>query len=195
MNKKRKEISLNKSKSKISIYPFGNQMNKKGQIWVETVIYTLIAFVMIGLVLAYAKPKIEELQDKAIIEQSIAMVKDIDNVIQEIAQKGPANQRIIELGIKKGVLKIDGVNDKIVFEVESKHIYSEPGTDISNENLIIHTAKSGKSVNLTRDYSEEYNITYQGKDELKSLSKASIPYKLLISNKGGDKTVIDIEVS
>ena len=193
MNKKRKEISLNKSKSKISIYPSGNQMNKKGQIWVETVIYTLIAFVMIGLVLAYAKPKIEELQDKAIIEQSIAMVKDIDSTI--LTMGGQGNQRIIELGIKKGVLKIDGVNDKIVFEVESKHTYCEPGIDISDGNLIIHTAKSGKSVNLTRDYSEEYNITYQGKDELKSLSKASIPYKLLISNKGGDKTVIDIEVS
>jgi uncharacterized protein (UPF0333 family) len=36
--------------------------NKRGQIWVETVVYTLIALVMIGLVLAFAKPKIEELQ-------------------------------------------------------------------------------------------------------------------------------------
>ena len=168
---------------------------KRGQVWVETVIYTLIAFVMIGLVLAYAKPEIEKLQDKAIIEQSIAMVKDIDSTI--LTMGGQGNQRLIELGIKKGVLKIDGVGDLIVFEIESKYTYSEPGTDISDGNLIIHTGKRGKFniVNLTRDYSEEYNITYQGKDELKSLSKASIPYKLLISNKGGDKTVIDIEIS
>ena len=168
---------------------------KRGQVWVETVIYTLIAFVMIGLVLAYAKPEIEKLQDKAIIEQSIALVKDIDSTI--LTMGGQGNQRLIELGIKKGVLKIDGVEDLIVFEIESKYTYSEPGTDISDGNLIIHTGKRGKFniVNLTRDYSEEYNITYQGKDELKSLSKASIPYKLLISNKGGDKTVIDIEIS
>ena len=52
-------------------------LNTKGQIWIETVIYTLIIFVMIGLVLSFAKPKIEEMQDKAIIEQSIAMMKDI----------------------------------------------------------------------------------------------------------------------
>ncbi len=179
MNKKGKEHTL----------------NKKGQIWIETVIYTLIAFVMIGLVLAYAKPKIEELQDKAIIEQSIAMVKDLDSLI--LTMGGPGNQRTFELGIKKGVLKIDGKKDLIVFEIEGKHTYSEPGIDIFDGNLIIHTEKRGKfnTVSLTRDYSEKYNITYQGKDELKSLSKSSIPYKLLISNKGGDKIVIDIGVT
>ena len=33
----------------------------RGQVWVETVVYTLIAFIMIGLVLGVAKPKIEKL--------------------------------------------------------------------------------------------------------------------------------------
>jgi len=168
---------------------------KRGQVWVETVIYTLIAFVMIGLVLAYAKPKIEELQDKALIEQSIGMMKDIDSTILRMG--GTGNQRLIELGIKKGTLKIDGENDLIVFEIEGRYSYSEPGIDIFDGNLIIHTEKKGKFniINLTRDYSDEYDITYQGRDESKSISKASIPYKLLITNKGGDKTIIDIEVS
>jgi hypothetical protein len=171
------------------------QSNKKGQIWVETVIYTLIAFVMIGLVLAYAKPKIEELQDKSIIEQSIGMMKDIDSTILTIGCAG--NQRAIELGIKKGVLKIDGVNDLIIFEIESKHTYSEPGIDIIDGNLIIHTEKMGKFniVNLTRDYSEGYDIKYQGRDELKLISKSSIPYRMFISNKGGEnKIVIDVRI-
>ncbi len=169
--------------------------NKKGQIWVETVIYTLIAFVMIGLVLSYAKPKIEELQDKSIIEQSIAMIKDIDSTILTIGS--PGNKRVMELGIKKGILKIDGVNDLILFEIESKYTYSEPGTNIVDGNLIIHTEKIGKFniVNLTRDYSEGYDIRYQGKDELKLISKSSIPYKVFISNIGGnDKIIINVEV-
>jgi hypothetical protein len=170
--------------------------NYRGQIWVETVIYTLIAFVMIGLVLAYAKPKIEELQDKAIIEQSIAMIKNIDSTILTIG--APGNQRLIELGIKKGVLKIEGENDLIIFEMESKYTYSEPDVNVSNGNLIIHTEKTGKFnvITLTRDYSEECNITYQEKDESKTISKASTPYQLLISNKGGeDKVTIDIEIN
>jgi len=101
------------------------------------------------------------------------------------------------LGIKKGTLKIDGENDLIVFEVEGRYSYSEPGINIFDGNLIIHTEKKGKFniINLTRDYSEEYDITYQGRDESKLITKASMPYKLLIINKGGDKTIIDIVIS
>ncbi len=170
--------------------------NYRGQIWVETVIYTLIAFVMIGLVLAYAKPKIEELQDQAIIEQSITLVKNLDSTILTIG--APGNQRLVELGIKKGTLKIDGEKDLIIFEMESKSTYSEPGVNVTDGNLIIHTEKTGNFnlITLTRDYSEDINITYQGKDESKIISKASTPYQLLISNKGGDeRVVINIEIS
>ena len=35
---------------------------KRGQIWVETVIYTLIALILIGLVLTFITPKIKEIQ-------------------------------------------------------------------------------------------------------------------------------------
>jgi len=172
-------------------------MNKRGQIWVETVIYTLIALVMIGLVLSFVKPKIEEIQDKAIIEQSIEIMEDINTIILSLIQGGPGNKRLIELGIKKGNLKIDGISDKIVFEMESRYTYSEPGQDIYHGSIIAHTEKRGKFniVNLTVDYSEDYDITYQGENKLKTISKASTPYKLFISNKGGNKTIIDIEIS
>ncbi len=170
---------------------------KRGQVWIETVIYTLIAFIMIGLVLAYAKPKIEEIQDKAIIEQSIKMIEDINALILSIIQGGSGNTRLIELGVKKGNLKIDGIGDKIIFELESRYTYSEPGEDIYYGEIIAHTEKIGKLnlVTLTSDYTE-YNITYNGKDESKLINKASTPYKLFISNKGrsGNKTVIDIEI-
>src|SRR3989344_7977654 len=54
----------------------------KGQIWVETVVYTLIAFTLIGLVLAFIKPKIEEIQDKGIVEQSVSVLQDMDSIIR-----------------------------------------------------------------------------------------------------------------
>lgn len=172
-------------------------MNKRGQIWVETVVYTLIALVMIGLVLSFVKPKIEEIQDKAIIEQSIEIMEELNTIILLLIQGGPGNKRLIELGIKKGNLKIDGINDQIVFEMEGRYTYSEPGQDIYHGSIIAHTEKRGKfnKVNLTIDYSEDYDITYQGEDKLKTISKASTPYKLFISNKGGNKTIIDIEIS
>lgn len=172
-----------------------NRGNLRGQIWVETLIYTLIAFVMIGLVLFFASPKILEIQDKAIIEQSIEVMGEIDTIISGIGT--PGNKRVVELRIRKGELKINGTHDKLVFEIESKHVYSQPGEDISiGGNIVVRTEEKGgfNIITLTRDYSAGYNITYQGEDKSKSITKSSTPYKLFISNKGGDLLVIDFEI-
>ncbi|MCK5043821.1 hypothetical protein KAR52_02365 [Candidatus Pacearchaeota archaeon] len=186
-------------KYKILLNKFDRQ-NKKGQIWIETLIYTLIAFVIIGLVLSFVNPAIEKAQDKMIIEQSIGMMEDINSIFLSLIQGGSGNKRLIELGIKKGTLKIDGVSDKIIFEIESKHMYSEPGKDVYHGNILAHTKKEGKThiVTLTSNYGTEYNITYQGKDEIKLISKASTPYKIFFSNDGKDlstKTIIDIDIN
>ncbi|MHA1988096.1 MAG: hypothetical protein ACW98D_15785 [Promethearchaeota archaeon] len=174
---------------------------KRGQIWIETVIYTLIAFIMIGLVLAFVKPKIEEIQDKTIVEQSIKLMEEINTIILSIVQGGAGNKRLIELEIKKGLLKIDGFNDELVFEVESRYLYSQPGEDIYHGSVIIHTEEKGKFniINLTSDYNR-YNIKYQGEDILKTITKSSTPYKIFISNNGTDesldkKIIINIEIS
>ena len=170
--------------------------DKRGQIWVETIIYTLIAFALIGLVLAFVKPKIEELQDKGIIEQSISVLEEIDSIIKNIGD--PGNQRIIQLGISKGALNIDGENDRLFFEIESRHIYSEPGEDVRVGDIVVLTEKKGKlnDVTLTRDYQGEYDITYDNRDELKKIGRTSTSYTLLIANKGKneDETIINIGV-
>ena len=173
--------------------------NQRGQIWVETVIYTLIALVMIGIVLSVVKPRIEEGQDKAIIEQSMNLIRDIDSIILDI-KRAPGNQRIVELGVKKGILRIDGVEDKIIFEIESRYEYSEPGEEIIDytTGIIINTKKMGEfnNVILTKDYHEDYDLTYEGENKIKSITKSSTPYKLSISNKGEkeDKIIIDMRV-
>ncbi len=172
--------------------------SKAGQVWIETVIYTLIAFVMIGLVLSFAKPKIEELQDRAILQQSTEMMKQIDSTI--LTMGGAGNKRILEIGIKEGSLKIDGLNDKMIFEMESQSIYSEPGKEISDGSVIVLTEKkSGYNlVTLTRDYSSGYDLKFEGKDELKQINKASNPYKISILNEGENangKIVMNISLS
>ncbi len=169
---------------------------KKGQVWVETVIYTLIAFVMIGLVLSFARPKIEELQEKAVIERSITMMKEIDSIILDIGV--PGNKRTVDVGIRKGELKIDGINDELVFEMESVYVYSEIGLEVIDGNLIILTEKTGSAniVKITRSYGTSYDLQYQESNEEKTLSKSSTSYKLSIENKGiNDKIIIDFEVA
>lgn len=180
----------------------GEIKSKSGQVWVETVIYTLIALTIIGLFISFAKPKIEEIQDKAIIDQSVEMLEDVNSLILSIIQGGAGNQRIIDIGIKKGTLEIDGINDQIVFEIEGKHTYTEPGADggpgdfISIGNILVSTQKRGKisKVTLISNYSNIYNITYQGGDDKKLLARAPVAHKISISNKGGSTPIIDFEL-
>ena len=168
---------------------------RKGQVWVETVIYTLIAFVMIGLVLAFARPKIAELQDRTVLQQSTEMLKQLDTTLLSMA--GAGNQRVLEIGIKKGSLNIDGENDRIFFEMESKNLYSEPGKPINDGNVVVLTEKkSGYNlVTLTLDYKDSYDIRFSGKNELKTISQASNTYKLIMVNAGDNsngKTIMNM---
>lgn len=170
--------------------------NKKGQVWVETVIYLLVAFVMIGLVLSFIKPKIEELKDKAVIDQSIQILQDIDNSILTIGSSG--NKRLLEIGIKKGTLTIDSEKDTIVFQIDSTYKYSEPGQPVQVGNIQALTEQNGRNSNVTlkRDFSSEYNITYNSQEVIKTLNKASNPYKVFMTNEGTslNKIIIDFSV-
>ncbi len=161
-------------------------MKKRGQVWVETVIYTLIAFVIIGGVLAYAKPKIQEMQDKTLIEQSEKILQDFDSVISNIGEAG--NQREIRVEIKKGKMIIDGKNDRIIFEIQSSYEYSEPDVEFSEGDIVGITKKSGNffNVSLTANYFDKKNISYNNKDENLYLTKSSTGYKLFLKNIGTD---------
>ena len=171
--------------------------NFRGQVWIETVIYTLIAFVLIGLILAFARPKIEELQDQAILQKSTSMMKDIDSTILTMGAAG--NQRVLELSIQKGDLKIDGINDEMIFEMQSQSVYSEPGKNISDGDLTVLTIpESGYNlVTLTRNYSSDYDLEIDGADTVKTINAASTSYQLSILNEGqaaDGRTILNISV-
>ena len=169
----------------------------RGQVWVETMIYTLIAFALIGLVLAFVRPKIQQIQDKSVIDQSISVLNDIDSVINSLGTSG--NQRVLDVSINKGTLTVDGVNDKIYISVPSNSEYSQVGQDVPDGNVIVRTDQAGSAYNvlLTIDYSGLYNITFNGLDAAKELNQAPTAYKLLIANNGKDiygKTLVNMEV-
>ncbi len=172
--------------------------NYRGQVWVETVIYLLIAFVMMGLVLSYVKPKIEDMRDQTIIKQSIEIIKEIDNSVTTIGSTG--NKRLIEVGVKKGDFIIDSTRDFIIFEVETDYKYSESNEAIYDGNIKITTEGENQysKVRLERDFSEEYDFIYDGSAVNKTLTKASSAYNLFIENKGvgtqPGKLVIDFSV-
>ncbi|HLD55705.1 MAG TPA: alpha/beta hydrolase [Candidatus Nanoarchaeia archaeon] len=172
---------------------------KRGQVWVETVIYTLIVLVLISSVLFFVKPKIEEMQDKVIIEQSIGMMEDINMIVLSLVQGGMENKRKIEFEIKQGVLMIDGVNDKLILEIESQKMYSEPGEDVYYGDILVHTEKKDDLyvVTLVSDYNGIYNLTFEGEETIKILNEGSNPYTMFITNQGelNDLTILNVDLS
>ena len=151
---------------------------------------------MIGLVLSFIKPKIEELRDKSVIEQSIGILQNIDNSIVTIGSSG--NKRLLEIGVKKGSLIIDSENDIVLFEIDSRYVYSEPGKVIQEGNIQEVTEEAGRynKVTIKRDFSDEYNITYKDGESLKTLNRAPNPYRVFITNKGtlSNKVIINFDI-
>lgn len=176
---------------------FKRDKSRKAQVWIETVIYLLIAFIMIGMVLGFVKPKIEEIKDKSILDQSVEIMGDIDNTINTIGS--PGNKRIVEIGLKKGELTIDSEYDVLKFQMDSMYLYSEPNEKVRIGTVVAETIKKTRDnlVVLSSNYTKLYNITYNGDEESKTLTKASVPHRLIITNEGYDskgRTKIDFEL-
>jgi type II secretory pathway pseudopilin PulG len=187
MNKRGQISQLNKKfKNKFS-------QKKKAQIWVETVIYTLIGLTIIGILIAVSKPQLEKQQDKALIEQAINGLGKIDGKIYEVLE-GTGNKRKVELKIGKGVLTIDGEKDKVIWELDSKYEYSEEGVTIpAGKNNI--TTLPGSPWKIKIELNSQFDIKYNNKDIVKNLGQSSTPHVITIENKGtpNGKTVINFD--
>jgi hypothetical protein len=170
-------------------------LNKRGQVWVETVIYTLIGLTIIGLVLATALPKINEKRDEMVIEQSIEALGGIDGKIYEV-QRAAGNRRVVFLDIRKGALIVDMEEDSISWILDSSFQYSEVDTPVSLGHLNVTTRIGNPwEIELKLDYSMD--IRYDGDNfGTKQLDVAPTPYKIVVENDGknGDGDII-IEMS
>lgn len=168
---------------------------KRGQIWIETVVYTLIGLTIMGLILAFVKPAVEQRKDKAILEQSISTLEFIESQISEIEYYGAGNSRIIDLGIKKGEFQIFPENDTMRFKIKSKHLYSEENVKVRVNNVnVITEKKSGEyEVSMWIDYSGKVDITSENNPMI--FSEAKTPYKLQIENKGTNNSITNIHIS
>lgn len=171
--------------------------NKRGQVWIETVTYTLIALVMIGLILSFAKPKIEEMRDKVLIEQSLRMMKEIDQTIFEVGEDVAGNKRKLEINLKKGLINVNGENETLMFSIDSRNTYSEPGQEYIDGNFNILTTEKGKlnTITITRNYTGEYDLLYKNENSSKIITRSSNSYNLFVTNKGGETKQINIEIN
>jgi type II secretory pathway pseudopilin PulG len=163
--------------------------NKIGQVWIETVIYTLIGLVLIGTLLAFATPAIEKQKDKTILQNTIYAMNQIDNNILEVKRNGIANTRQVDFSVGKGNLIVDGISDIIIFQIDdSSYAYSQIGYDqkIAGSNQKVLTEKKGNKYKITLklDYKDKLNLTYNKLDQNKTFTVSPTSYALVIENNG-----------
>jgi hypothetical protein len=170
---------------------------KKAQVWVETVIYTLIGISVITIIIAVATPKIEETWDRIRIEQIIDSLNQIDkNIVGILDSQG--SQRVMNLKIAKGSFFVNSSSNEIVWEMESRYKYSEPGQKVSvgGRLNVLTEGKDPYLIKVILDYSS-YNLTVLGEEKVLELDSSSTAYTLILKNEGisGGKINIDIRTS
>jgi len=168
---------------------------RKAQIWIETVIYTLIGITVIGMLLAFAKPKIDSMKDRSIIEQTMSSFNELNKLIYEVQERGPENSRQIQIKISKGSMIIDPVQNKISWIIDPlSYKYSEPGFVVSSGDLKLNTTSKGNSYSIEIFKNYPVNITANGNYYKKEIATSSNLYTLIIKNKGivGGNILIDI---
>ncbi len=162
--------------------------SKNAQIWVETVIYTLIGLTIIAILLSIAMPQIEKMKDKSVITQTTDALNILNSKILE-AEESVGSIRIVNLKIAKGKLEINSIENKIVYSLEKTQFeMTQAGEAIKEGNIIIETKKASNKFDifLTMNYNTTLNITYNGEKKSKIMQGGTAPYKIIIENKGFD---------
>jgi len=159
-------------------------IEKKGQVWIETVIYTLIGLAVIGLVLAAALPKINAKKDEVSINQAIESLGNINSEIYSV-QQAVGNRRVVDLKIGKGTVIINLDNNSISWVIGSSFEYSQKGITVPLGGGLTVLTEEANPWKVT--LKENYNIDLQYNKQTtgtKELSPASTPYKIFIENEG-----------
>ena len=172
-------------------------LSRRGQIWVETVVYTLIGLALIGLVLAILTPKIKEFRDRAIIEQSIESMNVFDSKMTEILD-APGNKRKIELTLERGTFYVDSLNDQLRFVFDEAHVrYSEPGVSLDIGRINVTTEELTKTYRITLTLDSRHDITFNGANSPtpEEFTPVSLPYEFFVENKGIQNNVYVIDIT
>ncbi|MDP2925748.1 MAG: hypothetical protein Q8N99_05240 [Nanoarchaeota archaeon] len=165
---------------------FGYLTLRKSQIWVETVVYTLIGLTIIAILLSASMPQIDKWKDRSIISQTIESLNILNSKILE-TEDSPGNIRIANLRIAKGTLEINSSNDLIIYRLDnSRYEMTQTGQTIKEGDILLKTEKYGSRYKLflILNYSKNVNITYKNSENIKILQAGTTPYKIIIENKG-----------
>lgn len=159
-------------------------MRRRGQVWVETVVYTLIGLSLIGLVLALVTPKINEYRDRAVIEQTIESFNVVDAEINEVLQ-APGNTRVVDFRLKRGDIYFNATSEQIIYLLDDMPSpYSEPGVAVDIGRISVLTTKNPKTYRTQLTLSYRFDLDYGIRPSMLHYSEAAVPYRFSFSHAG-----------
>ncbi len=128
-----------------------HNLNKKGDIWVSTVIYIAISIIVIAIVLLAALPLIQKLKDRNVTTQTKNILTQIDKNIKEVISSGPGAKRVISpIIIDAGLLEIDfrSSASAINWTMKTKDALAEPGITRQEGSvfIVVNERRAGGSV-------------------------------------------------
>lgn len=159
-------------------------MAKKAQVWVETVMYTLIGLTLIGILLGISRPKIDEMKDKLVIEQIIDSLTKVNGRIHEI-QTAPGNRRVVDLKVSKGAFFINSSGDQIGWFLDSNYKYSEIGEAISMGSMKVITKKGNPyTIYFYLDYGVDLEYNENELEGYVEFQESPTAYSISMENTG-----------
>ncbi len=164
---------------------FNSIRNKKAQVWVETVIYTLVGLSILGLLLVSTKPKLDKMKDESLINQAIESFGIINEKVYEAAQTTGMRVKY-DLKIGKGTFVIDAEEDILYWRIPSSLKYSEENIAVElGSTMSIKTVQGDPwLVEVSMPYN--FDIQYDGKNEVKEFIEAGNMYSFTIENEGSN---------
>lgn len=131
-------------------------MNKKSQIWISAIIYTMVAILALVLILSTGIPLLTELKDRAVFEKVKDIMVNLDQQISEIANQGEGSQAIVSFEVREGEIKFE--DNQFVWEIETESEIISPRTSQILGNLIIASNANIKTFDTPNYYRLQTNL-------------------------------------
>ncbi|MFP4117468.1 MAG: hypothetical protein ACLFTR_00940 [Candidatus Woesearchaeota archaeon] len=124
-------------------------MNRKSQIWVSAVLYTMVAAISIAFILQAGLPLIEGMRDRSVFNNMKNQMLVLDQHIEQVASEGRGSQRYVPFEISQGEMILDA--EGLRWEMETKTKIVEPRSSYKVGNLLI-SANSDVSAEEKEDH-------------------------------------------
>jgi hypothetical protein len=133
-----------------------NKKNKKAEVWVSVIIYTLVAILALALLLSTGLPILNEMRERTVFSKTKDIMLELDRHLTDLSNQGEGSQSTVSFEIREGKIFFD--EDQITWEIEAKSPIISPRTTSTLGNLIISANANIKTYESNTGYLLETKV-------------------------------------